>query len=194
LTIVLFGLLSTSPINAQLVTKELTFDSAEEFAEVYFEVFTGGDWQKCAELTHPEAQTDFREHFMPIITMAEESGALPQLGPVIGISSLEDAKFMSDTDFLGRIMGNIMNNMGAGQMLAQATSDVLGAVTEGDTLAHVVYRMINTVSGTEFEKVDLLSLKKSEGHWRAMLSGDIEGIGQRLMQMMRSAAPPAKEP
>jgi hypothetical protein len=72
-------------------------------------------------------------------------------------------------------------------ILGAAETDMLGHVSEGPDLAHVVYRMRLTVEGVAITKLDVMSLRRAGSEWRGLLKGDIEGMAEAIRRQMEKA-------
>ena len=54
---------------------------------------------------------------------------------------------------------------------------VLGHVMEGDSTAHVVYRMrMSLGEGMQMDQVQVAPLKRADGEWRVLLTGSLAGM------------------
>jgi hypothetical protein len=75
-------------------------------------------------------------------------------------------------------------------VLASSTNTILGRVDESPDLAHLVLRSRTKMGGEEVNEVDLISFKKQDSTWRALLPSDIENM---LNSLAEEIAPPSKE-
>ena len=60
--------------------------------------------------------------------------------------------------------------------MSGAQTTVLGHVMEGDSLAHVVYRMRMSVGEMSVDQVQVAPVKQSNGQWRVLLTGTFAGM------------------
>jgi hypothetical protein len=74
--------------------------------------------------------------------------------------------------------------------LAASTNTILGRVDEGPDLVHIVFRSRTKLEGVDVNEVDLISFKKQDSNWRALLTSDMEDMLNRFAEEM---TPPSKE-
>ncbi|HEU4642497.1 MAG TPA: hypothetical protein VFS44_08590 [Gemmatimonadaceae bacterium] len=150
----------------------------EAFAQRYIATLTSGDYAANAKLMHPAALASIRR-FVTVLGEKDPSGsALKQLLDVPDTSAV---RTLTDEQLYERFL---RRTMGAQAELAAAMRsakvDVLGHVDEGTDMTHVLYRLRLEIDGVEMRKVDVLTLKRDRGEWRAMLSADIDNLVARL--------------
>lgn len=68
--------------------------------------------------------------------------------------------------------------------------DLVGSVAEGEAV-HVLVRMHMHMdsAGMKMHKLEAMSLKRHDGAWRSLLSGDIEGLGKARRSRTASLMP-----
>ncbi len=169
---VLLAVLSAFGATAPLRGQEPA--TPEGFAPTYFAAMRSGDWTRVAALMHPEAVAQFKGMFRDLVAV-DSSRQLLQLFGVPDTAAYASAPperlFAS---FMGTVAG-AMPDMKA--VLASAAIEPIGHVEEAGTgLTLVVFRMRMNVGGITMSKLDVLPLKRANGAWRAMLTGDMEGI------------------
>lgn len=149
----------------------------EAFAQRYVATLVAGDFAANARLMHPQALGTIRR-FVTVLAARDTTGeALRQLlgvGPK-GVAALTDEQVYER--FLRTIIGSQPEFLEA---MRKSRTDIIGHVDEGVEQTHVLYRLHLEVQGIRLAKIDVLTLKRSGVEWRAMLSGDIEGLIARL--------------
>ena len=73
----------------------------------------------------------------------------------------------------------VLRNQLEGEMraiLASTEVTVLGHVMEGDSTAHVVYRMKMNFGGQSLDQVQVMPLQRAGGEWRVLLTGSLAGM------------------
>jgi hypothetical protein len=163
-------------------------DTPESVAKAYFAAMREADWAKCASLTHPDALAWMKRTFTTVVN-ADKTGDVaktifklkiaaeyPQLG--------EAAVFERLMDFVMSVAPDMKTS------LASSTNTILGRVDESPDLAHIVFRSRTKTAGEEVNEVDLISFKKLDSTWRALLTSDMEEMLNRFAEEMAS---PSKE-
>lgn len=144
------------------------------------------DFQKMAEVMHPEALAEFKEILLPVMQGFQESIAQDTTGvaqvpdslkqQLEGIDQLEPLQFYPQAM---TVLTSLVPDLR--QSLSGLTSTIIGGVAEGDTLTHVVTRTQASFMGQEVvSDVDVVSVKKSIGGWRIMLTGNIRGLAEGI--------------
>jgi hypothetical protein len=158
--------------------------TAEEATQLYIAALGRGAWDEIAGMMHPEALAEFRTLFAPV--MNGERGR--EIGPqVFGVA--DSAGFAAAAD--SALFANFLRaSMGADPALANVMRTakvlVLGHVSEGPDVQHVVSRLTMTAEGLEFSRMDVMSLRRFGNSWRGLLTGDIRLLAQSLQASSRS--------
>lgn len=156
-------------------------DSPESVVLGYMEALKSGQYLKGAELMHPEALEKFRGMLLPIVEETAAGGAEESFLPLFrGVSDLAALKKLSPAEFFAAFFGGIVDNApGIAEGLSSGSITPLGSVPEGDIL-HFVCRTSVTMQGLSLTEMEVVSLKRSQGNWRVLISGKMEGIAQAL--------------
>ena len=163
-------------------------ETAESAAKTYFAAMQASDWAKLASLTHPEALASIKRMFTTAIK-ADQTGDAAKA--IFKLKSAEEFSQLSDAAVFERLMDFITSV--APDMktaLASSTNTILGRVDESPDIAHIVFRSRTKVAGEEMNEVDLISFKKQDSTWRALLTSDMEDMLNRFAAEM---TPPSKE-
>jgi hypothetical protein len=127
---------------------------------------------------HPTALASMRR-VVTAISARDPSGEM--LRQFVGVSDSASLAALSDAQVYERFMRAVLGAQpGVLDMLRTAKASVIGHVDEEGGLTHVVYRLEMSPQGITFRKVDVLTLRRDGGEWRAMLTGDIENLVARL--------------
>jgi hypothetical protein len=177
---VLLLLLSAGALPARAAAQ----DTPEQVVERYYQTFQSGDYAGNAALMHPGALEELKT---TLLGMAALPGATeqPQFREMFGVGSIEEMRALPAQTLFERVLRNQLE----GEMravLASARVNVLGHVTEGDSTAHVVYRMHMEFGGQTMEQVQVVPLVRVNGQWRVLLTGSLAG----MMNAMPGGGPP----
>ncbi len=174
-----------------------TPETPESVAKSYFAAMQKGEWGKCASLMHPEALVSMKKTFGSIVKTDKSGEAAKAL---FGLKSAADFDQLSDAAVFEKLMSFITDAVpDLKTALAASTSTILGQVTEGTELSHIVYRSQIKVGGAEVTQVELISFKKTGMTWRALLTAEMEELFQKFAEGLSSpgddkSEPPAQAP
>jgi hypothetical protein len=155
-------------------------DSPEAAAKAYFAAMQAGDWDKCANLLHPDALSSMKRTFAAIINADVSGGAAKT---IFGLKSSEEFAGLSGATVFERLMNFMVGAVpDMKTALASSKTTVLGKVTEGSDLVHVVYRTQIKMSGVEVSEVELMSFKKHGTTWRGLLTAEMEEMVNKLAE------------
>ena len=155
-------------------------DSPEAAAKAYFAAMQAGDWDKCANLLHPDALGSMKRTFATIINSDVSGGAAKT---IFGLKSNEEFASLSGATIFERLMNFMVSAVpDMKTALAASKTTVLGKVTEGADQVHVVYRTQIKMSGVEVSEVELMSFKKQGTTWRGLLTADMEEMVNKLAE------------
>jgi hypothetical protein len=126
-----------------------------------------GDWVGYARRTDPAALKTFRDDFAAVLTAADKAGRADQFLPLFdGARDVKAVLAYPFEEFFARFMKGAAaaaHNLDAGK------AEVLGAVAEGSDRAHVVVRASRKLPGGEKGVVEVVSVRKVGGEWKAEL-------------------------
>lgn len=149
-------------------------DTPEAVVQRYYETFRAGDFAANAALMHPEALEELKT---TLTGMAALPGATEdaEFREMFGVSSIEEMRALPAAVLFERVLRNQLE----GEMraiLASTGVTILGHVMEGDTTAHVVYRMRMDFGGQSLDQVQVMPLQRAGGEWRVLLTGSLAGM------------------
>jgi hypothetical protein len=157
--------------------------TASDAAVKYFDSLKRKDYQAVAAMYLPAALADFRKT-MSFVTEFPEDEQDGFYATFFGTDATKDSVAkLSDAQFFAGFLTAAMSGLEAatqGGPLPSGDVKVLGEVAEGSNVAHVVTRSKGKVGEAEIESLQVLSFTKSNGAWRAMLSGELKAIPQQL--------------
>lgn len=162
--------------------------SPEAISRSYLEMLKQKQWSEIATLYDPKALSDFREMMAFIYEMPDEvsSKVLPSLfGPG---STKESIKSMSDLQFFSSFLQGIMAQAAQVGQLDFKKIDILGSVSEGDSLRHVVTRTYASIGDIDMESMEVISFRKSDDKWRIMMQGKMKGMAQHIRKALTQKA------
>jgi len=150
-------------------------ESAEAFGAAYVAAMQSSDWPLVASYMHPDALSDFKSAFRELSEMDPSGDALEGL---FGVGDPEAFEATAPADIFSAFMGNIMGAMtGLDALLSGTRTEFIGTVDEGGLdVTHLVYRLHMDLDGVVMSEVEVMPLRRHEGQWRALLTGEIEGM------------------
>lgn len=151
-------------------------DTPEQVAQRYFESFHSGDYAANVALMHPEALESMKETMSGLASLpgaAED----PEFRQMFGVTTMEEFNRLAPAQLFERILRWQLDKPEMREVLAGAQTAVLGHVMEGDSVAHVVYRMRMSVGEMNVDQVQVAPLKRTaDGQWRVLLTGSFAGM------------------
>jgi hypothetical protein len=153
-------------------------ETPEVVAQQFGAAMRANDWVGTAQLMHPDALARFRNMFLPIVT-ADSTGQL--CDRLFATTSVAEVAALPDAELFARFFRTLVS--GAPElsgMFAGADLVPVGHVSEGNDVAHVVFRMKVAADGVTITKVQAMSLRRLGPTWRVLLSGDFEGLAAAL--------------
>jgi len=131
------------------------------------------DWKGYADLVHPQSLQDYKSMWLPVLQAAAKEGPDKHSDLLALFDKATDLKsviaLMPKEFFISSMKGMATQTTIPKQDTAQTDEKILGTVREGDDLAHVVVRTRAKYLGTEINRVDVVTLKRSDSEWRIML-------------------------
>lgn len=154
--------------------------SPEDVARQLSEAYRDDDLGKAASLMHPDALKQLQSFTVQVSTLDSTGTAANAFA---GVDSAEDAQELSPEEAFIRFMEAVINmRPEIKKTMSTMSADVLGHVMEGDSLAHVISRNHMTVMGADMSTMEVISMKRHDGTWKALLSADI----RNFVTMMRA--------
>ena len=171
-------------------------DTPEAAVGAMYAAMQRKDWKAAAAAFDPAALKEFRAMMAPILALGEgqadgqgEAGS-QALSALFGGLDPGALKTASDAEFFAAFFSGVIGASGV-ELKGQ---QVLGSVPEGEDVRHVVTRSSAAGMGVEMTKMEVVSMRRTAGGWRAMLSGELKGIAEALRMRMQPAAGTAQEP
>lgn len=159
-------------------------ETPEAVFQRYFETFRTADYAGNAALMHPQALESMKETLTGLLAIPGADDPA-ELRETFGVGSVEEMRQMPPAALFERMLRSQLENPEMRQILSGAQISVLGHVMEGDTTAHVVYRMRMSVGEMDMDQVSVAPLQMHEGRWRVLLTGSLAG----MMNAVPSRAP-----
>ncbi len=162
---------------------------ATEVATKAYDAFRQADWDTYASWMHPEALERFESILRPafdVMIQVDSAGNAPEEFKFYD-STIKTEEFLSmqPQEFFAFSMGEITKAVpGLGDAMKGSMMEVIGEIAEGDTLVHVVVRTSAEAMGVGMTEVSVLTTRQSEGQYRLMLSGQIEGLATAIARGM----------
>ena len=165
----------------QVILLIISFNAAgtpEDVARQYFDLLAAKKYAEVVALYDDAEMARFKGMFHEIIVFAEGSGPemIEGLAPLLGARSAEELKEKDPKVFFAGFLTNVMGQLGEVKF---DKLEVLGHVPEGD-MVHVITRTSVGVQELKMTQMEVMSMRKQDGVWKIMLSGEFEGIAQTL--------------
>lgn len=125
---------------------------------------------------HPEALAAFKSGVvrgLSQVTAAEDKAEAENFFQ--GSEKFDQLSSMPADRFFSAYMGGVFQRMRQ-EGDVRVNYAVLGEVPEGTNLVHVVYRGRITAGDRSLSDVDILTLRRSPGGWKALLSGELRAL------------------
>lgn len=165
----------------------------EEVAEQYLEVATNEGLSQTGRFFEPEAVQGMKDTFVSLLELEAEQGQSQVLQLMFGEeATLDAARAMPPAEFYGGVMRFIEAQMQSGD-IRFSDSAVLGAVREGDDVAHVVTRVVVGVGAQSVSSVDLISMRKEGDGWTLLMQPEMDQFASAIghqVERARASAPP----
>jgi hypothetical protein len=164
---------ATSPVRAA------SAQSPGDVAAAYFKSLKDADWQATAALMHPAALQKFKD-LMSLVAQSPNGKEMLQV--FFQASSQKDFDNLAAKDIFRRFMSSLASlEPDLVEIYASTSQVVLGSVQEGEDVVHLVSRMtVRIESDVVVNQVHLVSLQRDGNTWRLLLTGDMEGLAEKL--------------
>jgi predicted RNase H-like nuclease len=150
-------------------------DTPEQVVQRYFDSFRSGDYAANVALMHPEALLSMKETMSGLVAIPGAADE-PEFQEMFGVSTIEEFNQLAPNVLMERILRSQLENPDMKEVLSTAQTTVLGHVMEGDSVAHVVYRMRMSIGEMEMDQVQVAPVKRADGQWRVLLTGSLAGM------------------
>lgn len=171
----------------------------EDVARRYLGAVEAMRWQEVVGVVHPSATQAFRAYVEVILfpradpaerTDPESPGpTVPRpdvLERLMGVQTVEEYLAMTDEQVLLRAFRVLeADSPGLINAWVARSTDVLGTVLEGDSLAHVVYRLQWELPGAPSDREILTLAPGPQGEWRVSASRELGSIRPALGAVLR---------
>lgn len=149
-------------------------ETPEQVARRYFDTMRSGDWRANAALMHPQALESFKAGFVRLATPAYAAGAMEA---VFGVRTVAELQSVPAAELYQRFMRkSVSESSGMRELFDSAEFEVVGHVAEGSETAHVVYRLRAETEGMDVTRIAVITLRKHQGAWKAVLTGEVGGF------------------
>lgn len=135
-----------------------------------------------ARAMHPDALKQLRSTLFAVVDAAEKKERADEvLGLFKDVESSADLRKLDDVAFFTAFFEGAMEKQPRLRNAFRGmTLDVIGHVSEGADVIHVVYRGTVTQSEIKVSKMSVMSMKANGDDWGMLLTGDIENMAAIL--------------
>jgi hypothetical protein len=211
------GTQATAETTPKATTAPVPATAPEQVARAYLDAVEGMRWGEAVAHVHPEASASFREWLEALLFPGSDASApraaplpgTPEAGrpapeilePLTGAGTVEAFLAMSDSEVLLQAFRALeVDSPGLINAWVDRSTEILGAVPEGDTLAHVVYRLEWSLQGatpdTEILTLARTGARTGSGAWRVLESRELGSLRPALGAVLRRlrSPPPGGSP
>jgi len=155
-------------------------DTASKAAADYYRTLKEKDYPAAAKMFDPAALKSFRGTML-FMTELDEDQRNEVLEVFFGHGATkESVEKMSDTEFFAGFFKGVMGQAEEIGGVDFGELQVLGEVPEGADVVHVVTRNKVGVGEIKVESLEVISFKKTEAGWKALLNGEMTGMAAQL--------------
>lgn len=162
---------------------------ASDVAEKAYTAMSTLDWETFSKMLHPDALDEFKNMIYPAVAASiprTDSGfvrdSVPIFGSLMSISAMEQAD--GPTFFYDLMTAAFDNTPQLQQTFSSIRSTIIGELSEGDNIIHVLTRTTLTI-GTDINEMSVLSVEKVDGEQKLHLPPRIKGLAQLIAQSFR---------
>lgn len=169
LLLALFFITLPSITLAQKTTPE---SIATDLSQAYKQL----DFDRAADMMHPDALQDLKEMVNDIMSL-DSTGSVAII--FTGETDPVAIKNMHPKTAFTRFMEGLLQiQPEMAHAFTSLETEALGHIPEGESIVHVVTRGKVSMMGIDMEQMEVMTLKRHEDSWLALLSGDINNIAQ----------------
>ena len=154
----------------------------EAVAQAFLDTMVAEGLGATGRFFAPAALEEIKTAFLGLLDLEAGQGEGELRGLLFGADrSLEQVQALAPADFYRGVMRFVEAQMGESSVNL-AGGEVLGAVMEGETLAHVVTRVRMGIGENGMDTIDVISLRRTEKGWALLLKGEM----QQMIQAIRA--------
>lgn len=173
--LVVLGLALAAPVSAQRATASP--GSATAVAQRTLAALAARNADGFAREASPQDLAAFRAQLLPNLKQAMDGKQRPEvLAMFAPAKSYEEIEKIPAERLFALYLGAVMKRVASAGPL-QIQNTILGQVSEGDSLVHVVYRQRVKSGSSSANNVTLLSLRRTPGGWKVVLEAGQLGMG-----------------
>lgn len=163
---------------APAVANAQTPASPESAARAYFAARQAGDWAAAAGLMDPRALERFKSVFV-VVAEADTSGEM--LRDLFGVRSAAEFARLQPSEVYVRVnRAMLLLSPELRASFAEMSAEIIGHVQESPDRAHIVYRMRMSPADTTDGRIEVVTFRRSNGAWRALLTSEFDGLLRAL--------------
>jgi hypothetical protein len=155
----------------------------EQTAVDFGTAIKSGDWSKAAQIMHPNALSQLRTLFEPIVSTP---GGAQVAAQIFQINSAEEFKAAPDTLLFARLMKAVSAQQGMGDALRNSTITPLGHIAQAGDTVFVVSRVGLSVEGIDLTTFEVMPFLLYQGQYRALLKADFTNMAKMLRKQLGS--------
>lgn len=167
----------------------------EEQSEKYYKNLTERNWDELGKFYAPGSLNEFRRLFGVIFEIPDKDDLEDVVKVLFGKDAVVDSvKQLSDEAFFNSVMRGLFFAIGEYALMDYDSVDVIGAVGESDSLAHVVSRCYIAIDVKEPEEIDLFSMALEimevhsfvyiDGEWKMLLDSKTKGLAEQIRKLI----------
>jgi hypothetical protein len=150
-----------------------------------------GDWKRYAELVHPESLKDYKSMWLPLMQAAAKEGQDKQADLLRLFDEGADLKSLMALEpkafFVSSMKGMASQTTVSKPDAAKSDEKILGTVREGKDLAHVLIRTHTRYQQIEVNKLDVVTVKRSDTRWKIVLPEGVRVMAETFRHSLGPA-------
>jgi hypothetical protein len=176
LTIFLICIFSVSPVFAT---------TPEELTKKYYELMQSNKWEETVNLYDVKSLKEFKRSVTEYMNQVTEKEAEEMYTALFGRKVMvSDIPVMSAQEFYnGYFRSTRIRLIEVGKIKLRSFK-VLGSVSEGKNIRHVVVRKITDAEAYDIESYEILSMVFSDNVWRLIPSPEVMALGKKMMTLL----------
>ncbi len=161
--------------------------SASDVAAEYYGVLKTKNYEEAASYFDQAALSEFR-NMMSFITELPDQKVEGVLAVFFGEGATKDTvSKLPDSKFFSSFLSAMMSRAEAAGGLNFDGMEILGEIKEGEDISHVVTRNKVTVGDITLEAMEVVSFRKIDGEWKALMSGKLKGMATQMRAALSQA-------
>jgi hypothetical protein len=194
---IVFVILAATVMLASCGGQNADIEGPKKVATAAFESLRNTDWATYSTYLTQDALQNFQAQVvngLGAIIPRDADGNPSDSFQIMGQMYETRALTMLPADsFMVEILSQLFETTPQlGQTFATIQNEIVGGVKEGETFTHLVIRNEYAFQGEPVQEMSVSTLRLDNGEWKMMLSHQIRGIADMMVQSMQAQANQAR--